>query len=71
MDASYQAEERRLIALWERHVRFEFADRDAAATVDTMSDENYVNHVPVMTGGRGRDRDAGVLREALHPEDAG
>ena len=54
MDAPFTAEERRLIELWERHVRLEFADRDAAATVDTMSDENYVNHVPVMTGGRGR-----------------
>jgi hypothetical protein len=29
--------------------------RDAVATVDTMADESYVNHVPVMTGGRGRD----------------
>jgi carboxymethylenebutenolidase len=55
MDASYTPQERRLIALWEQHVRLEFADRDAAATVATMSDENYVNHVPVMTGGRGRD----------------
>ena len=55
MDASYTPQERRLIALWEQHVRLEFIDRDAAATVDTMSDENYVNHVPVMTGGRGRD----------------
>lgn len=33
-------------------MRLEFADRDAAATVDTMSDDNHVNHVPVMTGGR-------------------
>jgi carboxymethylenebutenolidase len=56
MDAPYTPEERRLIALWETHVRLEFVDRDAAATVDTMSDENYVNHVPVMTGGRGRDQ---------------
>jgi carboxymethylenebutenolidase len=55
MDASYTPQERRLIALWEQHVRLEFAARDAAATVETMSDENYVNHVPVMTGGRGRD----------------
>jgi carboxymethylenebutenolidase len=47
--------EQRVIALWERHLRCEFADRDAAATVATMSDANYVNHVPVMTGGRGRD----------------
>jgi carboxymethylenebutenolidase len=55
MERDYTPEERHLIALWEQHVRLEFADRDAAATVDTMSDENYVNHVPVMTGGRGRD----------------
>ena len=55
MEASYTPEERHLIAAWERHIRLEFADRDAAATVDTMSDENYVNHVPVMTGGRGRE----------------
>ena len=54
MEAHYSPEEQRLIDLWEQHVRCEFADRDAAATVATMSDENYVNHVPVMTGGRGR-----------------
>jgi carboxymethylenebutenolidase len=47
--------ERHLIELWERHMRYEFTERDAARTVDTMSDDNYVNHVPVMTGGRGRD----------------
>src|SRR5512132_2997624 len=55
VEATFTPEEQRLIEAWERHLRHEFADRDAAATVDTMSDENYVNHVPVMTGGRGRD----------------
>jgi carboxymethylenebutenolidase len=54
MAAPFTTEEQRLIRLWEEHMRYEFTDRDAAATVDTMSDENYVNHVPVMTGGRGR-----------------
>jgi hypothetical protein len=54
VDQSFTAEERRLIELWERHLHCEFAGRDAAATVATMSDENYVNHVPVLTGGRGR-----------------
>src|SRR5437763_1426442 len=54
MDPSYTTGERRLIEIWERHLRCEFADRDAAATVATMSDDNYVNHVPVLTGGRGR-----------------
>jgi carboxymethylenebutenolidase len=36
-------------------MRLEFAERDAAATVATMADENYVNHVPILTGGRGRE----------------
>ena len=54
MENTNTAEERRLIELWERHIRLEFAVRDAAATVATMSQDNYVNHVPVMTGGRGQ-----------------
>jgi carboxymethylenebutenolidase len=55
LEANYTPDEQRLIDLWEEHIRYEFADRDAVATVATMSDDNYVNHVPVMTGGRGRD----------------
>src|SRR5689334_13062253 len=51
----YTPEEQRLVDAWERHIHLEFAARDAPATVDTMADDNYVNHVPVMTGGRGRD----------------
>lgn len=47
--------ETKLIELWELHTRLEFADKDAAATVATMTPDNYVNHVPVMTGGRGRE----------------
>jgi len=55
MEATFTPEEQRLVELWERHIRLEFAVRDAVATVETMADENYVNHVPTMTGGRGRD----------------
>lgn len=40
--------------LWERHVELEFAVGDADATVETMTEDPYVNHVPTMTGGRGR-----------------
>lgn len=53
MDSDYTPDEQRLIDLWEEHTRYEFTDRDAPATVATMSENNYVNHVPVMTGGRG------------------
>jgi carboxymethylenebutenolidase len=54
MTTPFTPAEQHLVGLWERHVRLEFVDRDASATVDTMADANYVNHVPVMTGGRGR-----------------
>jgi carboxymethylenebutenolidase len=42
-----------LEALWEAHTRYEFETRDVAATMATMVDEPYVNHVPTMTGGVG------------------
>lgn len=44
-----------LIRLWEKHTELEFATKDAVATVATMTPGNYVNHIPVMTGGRGFD----------------
>jgi len=44
-----------LSALWEEHTRHEFATRDTEATLATMVDDAYVNHVPVMTGGAGKD----------------
>jgi carboxymethylenebutenolidase len=50
-DGSFSPEEQRLVELWERHMHFEFAAKDAAATVATMTEQSWVNHVPVMTGG--------------------
>ncbi len=49
------AEQQRLNDLWEAHVRDEFVTRDTDATLDTMVPDAYVNHVPVMTGGVGRE----------------
>jgi carboxymethylenebutenolidase len=49
-------EKEELIALWERHTEYEFASRDTAATIDTMVEDAYVNHVPVLTGGFGQDQ---------------
>ncbi len=40
---------------WEEHVRDEFVTRDTDATLDTMVADAYVNHIPVMTGGVGRE----------------
>ena len=44
-----------LPALWQQHTDYEFVTRDTEATLQTMVDDAYVNHVPVMTGGRGKD----------------
>jgi carboxymethylenebutenolidase len=44
-----------LNVLWDEHVRDEFATKDANATLDTMTPDSYVNHVPVLTGGTGRE----------------
>ena len=48
-------EQQHLNDLWEEHVRDEFVGRDTDATLATMVADAYVNHVPVMTGGVGRE----------------
>lgn len=42
-----------LSALWDKHCEYEFMTRDVDATMSTMVDEPYVNHVPTLTGGVG------------------
>ena len=44
-----------LSELWEEHVRHEFATRNTEDTLATMVEDAYVNHIPVLTGGVGRD----------------
>jgi carboxymethylenebutenolidase len=44
-----------LAAVFDDHVAAEFVDLDLDATMATMTDDPYVNHVPVMTGGVGSD----------------
>ena len=41
--------------LWEDHVRHEFNTRDHEETLATMVEDAYVNHIPVLTGGVGKD----------------
>jgi carboxymethylenebutenolidase len=45
-----------LVALWEAHCRYEFESRDVDATMATMVEQPYVNHIPTMTGGVGHDQ---------------
>jgi carboxymethylenebutenolidase len=44
-----------IAAVFDQHVAAEFAQRDLDAAMATMTDDPYVNHVPVMTGGVGLD----------------
>jgi carboxymethylenebutenolidase len=44
-----------LVALWEEHIRHEFATKSTDETLATMVADAYVDHVPVLTGGRGHD----------------
>ncbi len=41
--------------LWDEHVRYEFATHDTEDTLATMVEDAYVNHIPVLTGGFGKD----------------
>jgi carboxymethylenebutenolidase len=43
-----------LSQLWEEHTAHEFSTRDTEATLRTMVEDAYVNHVPVLTGGSGK-----------------
>ena len=40
--------------MWEEHTKHEFSTRDTEATLATMAEDAYVNHVPVLTGGAGK-----------------
>src|SRR5580704_7723026 len=46
--------EANLVRLWEEHTAHEFVTRDPEATLATMVEDAYVNHVPVLTGGFGK-----------------
>jgi carboxymethylenebutenolidase len=54
-DANLTAAQKTLEQLWEEHVRHEFATRNTEDTLATMVEDAYVNHIPVLTGGVGKD----------------
>jgi len=55
MDENGDAARERLRQIWEDHVGYEFATQDTEATLATMVEDAYVNHIPVMTGGVGKE----------------
>ncbi|RAK71443.1 LEA domain protein [Aspergillus fijiensis CBS 313.89] len=44
-----------LEAIWDEHTFYEFTDRSVEHTMSTMVAQPYVNHVPTLTGGIGRE----------------
>src|SRR5947207_11086984 len=44
-----------LTELWEQHTEHELATRDTDASLATMVDDAYVNHITTLTGGRGKE----------------
>jgi carboxymethylenebutenolidase len=57
----------RLQQLWAEHLQGEFESKDVEATLATMVEDAYVNHMPVNTGGRGKDALRGFYRDDFIP----
>jgi len=53
--------------LWAEHLNGEFVAKDVEATLATMVDDAYVNHMPVNTGGRGKDELRVFYRDEFIP----
>ena len=53
--------------LWEEHLKGEFEIKDVEATLATMVEDAYVNHIPVNTGGRGKDALRAFYRDDFIP----
>src|SRR5882762_8692960 len=67
-----QAEEahlspQRLEHLWAEHLKGEFESKDVEATLATMVEDAYVNHMPVNTGGRGKAQLRAFYRDDFIP----
>jgi carboxymethylenebutenolidase len=60
--------QQRLVELWEEHIKHEFATRSAADTMETMVEDPSVNHVPVLTGGVGREQVEAFYRTIFIPQ---
>ncbi len=54
-DDSTSGPEFNLGDIFDLHIKHEFQDHDVDATMQTMTSEPYVHHVPMMTGGVGYD----------------
>jgi hypothetical protein len=54
MTEKTESKEPDLGAVFDAHVKHEFVDKDVDATMNTMTEDSYVHHVAMATGGVGR-----------------
>jgi carboxymethylenebutenolidase len=53
--------------LWAEHLAGEFTTKDVEATLATMVEDAYVNHMPVNSGGRGKEQLRAFYRDNFIP----
>src|SRR5438445_3495088 len=54
--ANLNAAQEVLLKLWDEHVRHDFTTHHTEDTLATMVEDAYVNHIPVLTGGVGKEQ---------------
>jgi hypothetical protein len=64
-DSNSHSHQPNLGVVFDRHIKHEFEDDDVDATMQTMTKEPYVHHVPIMTGGVGIKRSTIFIRITL------
>lgn len=60
-------EPKELEGLWSEHLDGEFGTKDVEATLATMVDDASINHMPVNTGGRGKQELRAFYRDVFIP----
>jgi carboxymethylenebutenolidase len=54
--------------LWDKHMQSEFESHSVEDTLETMVDDPYVNHIPVLTGGVGLEEVRKFYSERFIPQ---
>jgi carboxymethylenebutenolidase len=67
-DTSLTAAQETLRQIWEEHVRHEFTTHNTEDTLATMVEDAYVNHMPVLTGGVGRNELKEIYSKRFIPQ---
>lgn len=53
--------------VWADHIKYEFVTKDVEGALATMVDDASVNHMPVYSGGKGKDQLRGFYRDNFIP----